>query len=253
MAGPERKSKVISKKEKKIVAYHESGHALIALLLKSADSVHKVSIVPRGHAALGYTLQLPLEDRYLISKSELIQKITILLAGRCAEEIAFNEVTTGAQNDFEVATGYAKRMVCEFGMSERMGTATFGKHDKQVFLGRDLMAEKDYSEKTAIMIDEEVCAIINGCKKSASVLLKDNKNKLEALANKLLVVEVLDGDEVCEVVGIYPEKNEEESADSKDDKKDDSKDKSKAEAKDESKDKSKTESKDESKDDVEKE
>ncbi len=204
MAGPERKSKVISKKEKKIVAYHESGHALVALLLKSPDAVHKVSIVPRGHAALGYTLQLPLEDRYLITKSELMQKITILLSGRTAEEVAFGEVTTGAQNDFEVATGYAHRMVCEFGMSEKLGTLTFGKRDKEIFLGRDILADKNYSEKTAIEIDEEVKRIINECRDNSKKLLVENKEKLDKLANTLLEKEVLDGDEVCEIVGIKP-------------------------------------------------
>jgi cell division protease FtsH len=205
MAGPERKSKVISKREKEIVAYHESGHALVALLLKTKDAVHKVSIVPRGHAALGYTLQLPLEDRYLVSRKELVDKITILLSGRSAEEIAFNEITTGAHNDFEVATEYAQRMVCEFGMSEKLGTLTFGKRDKQVFLGRDLMAEKDYSEQTAITIDHEIKKIIDTCKAKSTKLLLAHKEKLELLAKKLLEREVLDGEEVCEIVGISQE------------------------------------------------
>jgi cell division protease FtsH len=205
MAGPERKSKVISKREKEIVAYHESGHALVALLLKTKDAVHKVSIIPRGHAALGYTLQLPLEDRYLISRKELIDKITILLSGRAAEEVIFDEVTTGAHNDFEVATEYAHRMVCEFGMSQKLGNLTFGKRDKQVFLGRDLMAEKDYSEQTAVAIDTEIKKIIDGCKSNALKMLSDNKEKLRALATKLLDREVLDGTEVCEIVGIPQE------------------------------------------------
>jgi len=205
MAGPERKSKVISKREKEIVAYHESGHALIALLLKTKDAVHKVSIIPRGHAALGYTLQMPIEDRYLISRTELIDKITILLAGRAAEEITFDEITTGAQNDFEVATEYAQRMVCAFGMSEQLGNMTFGKGDKQVFLGRDLMSEKNYSEKTAVLIDTEMKKIIDGCKKNALSMLSENKDKLEHLAQRLLAREVLDGEEVCEIVGISQE------------------------------------------------
>lgn len=205
MAGPERKSKVISKREKEIVAYHESGHALVALLLKTKDAVHKVSIIPRGHAALGYTLQLPLEDRYLISRKELVDKITILLAGRAAEETIFDEVTTGAHNDFEVATAYAQRMVCEFGMSEKLGNLTFGKRDKQVFLGRDLMAEKDYSEQTAVLIDTEIKKIIDSCKKKAVSLLTENKDKLQMLAKHLLEREVLDGEEVCELLGLSQE------------------------------------------------
>jgi cell division protease FtsH len=210
MAGPERKSKVISRREKEIVAYHESGHALVALLLKTKDAVHKVSIIPRGHAALGYTLQLPLEDRYLISRKELLDKITILLAGRAAEETVFEEVTTGAHNDFEVATAYAQRMVCEFGMSEKLGNLTFGKRDKQVFLGRDLMSEKDYSEQTAVSIDTEIKKIIDSCKQKALSLLSENKDRLETLAKHLLEREVLDGEEVCELLGLSQEVLEEE-------------------------------------------
>lgn len=204
MAGPERKSKVISRKEKEIVAYHESGHALVALLLHCSDPVHKVSIIPRGHAALGYTLQLPLEDRYLISEKELKDKITILLAGRTAEEIIFDEMTTGGHNDFEVATQYAQRMVCQFGMSKKLGTMTFGKRDKEVFLGRDLLAEKDYSEQTAIMIDQEIRAIVEDSKKKAKEILLDNKAKLQNLAKTLLEREVLDGEEVREIIGLPP-------------------------------------------------
>ena len=202
MAGPERKSRIISKKDKKIVAYHESGHALVSLLLKSRDPLHKVSIIPRGHAALGYTLQMPLEDRYLIKESELLDKITILLAGRAAEEVIFNEITTGAHNDLEVATECAQKMVCEFGMSEKLGNMTFGKRDKNVFLGRDLLAEKDYSEKTAILIDEERKKIVDQCKKKAKELLVSNEDKLRTLATTLLERETLDGEEVHEIVGI---------------------------------------------------
>lgn len=204
MAGPERKSKVIQKNEKNIVAYHESGHALVALMLESPDPVHKVSIIPRGHAALGYTLQLPLEDRYLISEKELVKKITILLAGRAAEELALQEVTTGAQNDFEVATNYAQKMVCQFGMSKKLGTMTFGKRDKEVFLGRDLMTDKDYSESTAILIDEEIKRIIDQCKNAAVDILTENIDKLTDLATALLEKEVLDGEEVREIIGLPP-------------------------------------------------
>jgi len=218
MAGPERKSRVISKKEKEIVAFHESGHSLVALLLKSRDPLHKVSIIPRGHAALGYTLQMPLEDRYLIKESELLDKITILLAGRAAEEVAFKEITTGAHNDLEVATQFAQRMVCEFGMSDKLGNMTFGKRDKEVFLGRDLFTEKDYSEKTAILIDEERKKIVDQCKKKAKDLLIENEDKLRTLATTLLERETLDGEEVREIVGIL--KEEEPETESSENKKD---------------------------------
>ncbi|MDD5086037.1 MAG: ATP-dependent zinc metalloprotease FtsH [Candidatus Omnitrophica bacterium] len=209
MAGPERKSRVISKREKDIVAAHESGHALLALLLEGADPVHKVSIIPRGHAALGYTLQMPLEDRYLISEKELLDKLTVLLGGRVSEEILFNEITSGAQNDLEVATNYAQRMVCEFGMSKRLGNLTFGKKDREIFLGRDLLREKDYSENTAIIIDQEVRRIVDECYQKAQELLKAHREELEKLRQRLLEAEVLDGEEVQKLVGIHKKSREE--------------------------------------------
>ncbi|MBI1977176.1 MAG: ATP-dependent zinc metalloprotease FtsH [Candidatus Omnitrophica bacterium] len=203
MAGPERKSRVISKDEKEIVAVHESGHALLTLLVMgSTDQLHKVSIIPRGHAALGYTLHLPLEDRYLVREKELIDKITVLLGGRVAEEITFNQITTGAHNDLEVATNYAQRMVCEYGMSKRLGHLTFGKKDREVFLGRDLLRDKDYSESTAVAIDEEVRRIVEECYERAKRILKENVDKLKKLSDRLLEKEVLDSEEVKQVVGL---------------------------------------------------
>ncbi len=203
MAGPERKSRVISKKEKEIVAVHESGHALLTLLLMgTTDQLHKVSIIPRGTQALGYTLNLPLEDRYLISEKELYDKITVLFGGRVAEELVFKSITTGAHNDLEVATNYAQRMVCEYGMSRKLGNLTFGKKDREVFLGRDLMRERDYSESTAIMIDEEVRKIVDTCFQKAKDLLKANEDKLKKLSDRLLEKEVLDAEEVKNVVGM---------------------------------------------------
>ena len=203
MAGPERKSRVISKKEKEIVAVHESGHTLLTLLLTgSTDHLHKVSIIPRGTQALGYTLNLPLEDRYLISEKELYDKITVLFGGRVAEEIVFNSITTGAHNDLEVATGYAQRMVCEFGMSKKLGNLTFGKKDHQVFLGRDMMQSKDYSENTAILIDEEVHRIVDECYRKAKEILRANEDKLRKIAARLLEKEVLDAEEVKELIGM---------------------------------------------------
>ncbi|HLD50441.1 MAG TPA: AAA family ATPase, partial [bacterium] len=203
MAGPERKSRVISKKEKEIVAVHESGHTLLTLLLTgSTDHLHKVSIIPRGTQSLGYTLNLPLEDRYLISEKELYDKITVLFGGRVAEEIVFNSITTGAHNDLEVATGYAQRMVCEFGMSKKLGNLTFGKKDHQVFLGRDMMQSKDYSENTAILIDEEVHRIVDECYRKAKEILRANEDKLRKIAARLLEKEVLDAEEVKELIGM---------------------------------------------------
>ncbi len=203
MAGPERKSRVISKEEKEIVAVHESGHALLTLLVMGAtDQLHKVSIIPRGHAALGYTLHLPLEDRYLVRERELLDKITVLLGGRVAEELIFKQITTGAHNDLEVATNYAQRMVCEYGMSKRLGHLTFGRKDHEVFLGRDLMREKDYSESTAVAIDEEVRRIVDECYQRAKIILEKNLDKLKKLSDKLLEKEVLASEEVKELVGL---------------------------------------------------
>jgi cell division protease FtsH len=204
MAGPERKSRIISKPEKEIVAYHESGHTLCTLFVKFSDPLHKVSIIPRGHAALGYTMQLPIEDRYLVREQELMDKITVLMGGRVAEELIFNQVTSGAHNDLEVATNYAQRMVCEFGMSRRLGNLTFGKKDKEIFLGRDLMRERDYSEQTAVIIDEEVRKIIDDCHTRARKILTENLDKLKLLAVRLLEKEVLDADEVRAIVGVPP-------------------------------------------------
>jgi len=201
MAGPERKSKIISKKEKEITAYHESGHALVGLLLKSQDPLHKVTIIPRGHA-MGYTMQMPLEDRYLVSKEELLTKIKILLGGRVAEEICLNDISSGASNDIERATEGAKKMVCVFGMSEKMGTLTFGRRDKEIFLGRDMFAEKDYSEQTAILIDQEVKKIVDDCKLESKNILLKHKDQLRKLTQALLERETLDGPEVREIVGI---------------------------------------------------
>ncbi|MBI3999535.1 MAG: ATP-dependent zinc metalloprotease FtsH, partial [Candidatus Omnitrophica bacterium] len=203
MAGPERKSRVISKDEKEIVAVHESGHALLTILVMGlTDQLHKVSIIPRGHAALGYTLHLPLEDRYLVREKELLDKITVLLGGRVAEELIFKQITTGAHNDLEVATNYAQRMVCEYGMSKRLGHLTFGRKDHEVFLGRDLMREKDYSESTAVAIDEEVKRIVDECYKRAKAILEENLDKLKKLSDRLLEKEVLSSEEVKDVVGL---------------------------------------------------
>lgn len=201
MAGPERKSRVISKQEKMIISFHESGHALLALVTPGADPLHKVSILPRG-MALGYTIRLPIEDRYIVTREELIGRIVGLLGGRASEELIFNELSTGAQNDLEVATGIARKMVTRFGMSEKLGHLTFGHREEQVFLGRDIVEERNYSDQTALLIDQEVRKIIDDCYKRAKDELIKHKDKLTALANKLLEREVMDVIEIKTLLGL---------------------------------------------------
>jgi len=200
MAGPERKSRVISPYEKSVVACHEAGHALVSILVPGADPLHKVSIIPRGAAALGYTMQTPLEDRYLMTRNELLAKLTVLLGGRSAEELTFGEITTGAQNDLEVATDIARRMVCEYGMSDRLGSLTYGKREGMVFLGRDIVEERNYSDETAVAIDEEIRRIVQECHERAKGILSQHRERLKRLSDTLLEREVLDGDEAKRIV-----------------------------------------------------
>ncbi len=208
IAGPERKSRMISDKEKKVVAYHESGHALVARLTPGADPLHKISIISRG-MALGYTLQLPLEDRYLLGREEILNRVTVLLGGRTAEELVFNEATSGAQDDFSKATAMVQRMVTEFGMSEALGPITFRKKESEVFLGRDLMThQREYSEKTAELIDSEVKRIITECAARAKKLLQTNFDKLKLLAEKLTEKEILEIDEIDQLLGFPPRPKE---------------------------------------------
>ncbi len=201
IAGPERKSRVISSKEKEIVSFHEAGHSLVSLLVKEVDPLHKVSIIPRGVAALGYTLQLPLQDRYIMLKSELLGRITVLLAGRGSESLIFDDITTGSENDLQVATQLARRMVCEFGMSEKIGYLTLGHREGLVFLGKNMTEERNYSEETARLIDSEIKSIIDSCFEKARSLLIQNKDKLILLANTLREKEVLDAQEVKQLLG----------------------------------------------------
>ena len=201
LMGPEKKSHIMSKKEKEITALHESGHALLSLLLPEVNPLKKVSIIPRGLAG-GYTFTPPLEDRHYWTKKELLAEITMMLGGRASEEINLNEVTTGAQNDLEVATGMARRMVTQFGMSEKLGNMTLGKREGLVFLGRDLMEERNYSEQTARIIDEEVKKITDDAYDKALTLLKNSRDKLKLLSDTLLEKEVLSGEEVKRVLGI---------------------------------------------------
>ncbi|MBC7328034.1 ATP-dependent metallopeptidase FtsH/Yme1/Tma family protein [bacterium] len=195
VAGPQRRSRVISEKEKRLVAYHESGHALVAKMLPNANPVHKISILPRG-MALGYTLQFPEQDKYLLTKSELMDEISALLAGRAAEELVFGETTTGAQNDLQRATDMARRMVCELGMSEKIGPITLGRRHGNPFLGRDIFEDRNYSDEVARLIDEEVKNIIETNYKRAKELLQNNRDKLEKLVQILLQKETLEKEEI---------------------------------------------------------
>jgi cell division protease FtsH len=199
IAGPQKKSRVISEKERKIVAYHESGHVLAGYYCENADTVHKVTIVPRGQAG-GYAMMLPKEDRYLATKSELLDRVTGLLGGRVAEEVVFGEVSTGASNDFEKATGIVRAMITEYGMSERLATMQFGRSQGQVFLGRDLGHEQNYSEKVAQEIDEEMQELIKRCYMRAKTLLIEKRDKLDLLANTLLERETLDEAQIVQLI-----------------------------------------------------
>jgi len=192
VAGPEKKSRIISEREKKVIAYHEAAHALVARMLRHTDPVHKVSIIPRG-GALGYVLQLPIEDRYLVMRAEILDRVTVALAGRAAEEMVFNEVSTGASDDLEKATKMVRRMIMEFGMSEELGPLTFGNKQDHVFLGRDIARDRNYSEEVAAAIDKEVRSIVTSCFERAKKLLKENENKLKIIADTLIEKETIEG------------------------------------------------------------
>ena len=194
IAGPEKKSKVISEREKRLVAYHEAGHAMVGYLLPNTDPVHKISIIPRGRAG-GYTLLLPEEDRSYMTKFQLLDEITMLLGGRVAEALVLEDISTGARNDLERATETARRMVMEYGMSEELGPLTFGKGTEAVFLGRDLARDRNYSEEIAYAIDKEVRKIIDNCYSRAEEILKKNINVLHLVATKLMEVETMEGEE----------------------------------------------------------
>ena len=197
--GPEKRSKVISDKEKKLVAFHEAGHAVVSSFLPTQDVVHQISIIPRGMAG-GYTMYRPSEDKSFMSRSEMEENIVSLLGGRVAEELVLGDVSTGASNDIERASKIARAMVTKYGMSERLGTITFGSGDEEVFLGRDFAKERNYSEETSGIIDEEVKRIIDTGYQTAVRLLKENMNKLEAVAHVLLEKEKIDGDEFNQIM-----------------------------------------------------
>ena len=199
MMGPERKSRVISDNEKKLTAYHEGGHTLVGMLLDHTDPVHKVTIIPRGRAG-GYTSSLPKEDRYYATRSELLDELKLLLGGRVAEALVLNEISSGASNDLQRATSLARQMICEYGMSEKLGAVTFGHRQDQVFLGRDIGRDKDYSEEVAAQIDSEIRQFIDEAYQGTVKLLQDNIDKLHLIAEALIERETLEGYEVQQLM-----------------------------------------------------
>jgi cell division protease FtsH len=199
IAGPEKKSRRISEKEKEVIAYHEVGHALVMKSLPLCDPVHKVSIISRG-MALGWTLSLPAEDKYLVSKEELKQEIAGLMGGRASEEIVFGDVTSGAENDIQRATQMARRMVTQWGMSEKLGTVTMGHKEELVFLGRDLGEQRNYSEEVAGLIDEEIKSIVSDAYGEAKRILTQRRGKMDLVVERLKMVETIDGKELDEIL-----------------------------------------------------
>ena len=199
IAGTQKKSRVISEFEKKIVSYHEAGHALVGFLLPHTDPVHKVSIIPRGRAG-GYTLMLPEEDRYFMTRTELLDRVTTLLAGRVAEKVVLDEISTGAQNDLERATAIVRQMIMEYGMSDSLGPISLGHKQSQVFLGRDIARDRDYSEEIAKAIDMEIRKTVDRCYQRAQDILEENRDKLNSIAEALLEKETLDAEEISALV-----------------------------------------------------
>jgi cell division protease FtsH len=197
--GSERKSMIISPEERKITAYHESGHTLVAKLIPGTDPIHKVTIIPRG-MALGLTQQLPMDEKHTYPKEYLKNNIAILMGGRVAEELVLHDMTTGAGNDLERATDLARRMVCDWGMSEKLGPLTFGKKEEMIFLGREIAQHRDFSEETAIKIDEEVTSIVIENYTRVKQLLTDNVSTLHRIAESLLERESLDTDDIDKIV-----------------------------------------------------
>ena len=209
MMGTERKSMIISDEEKKTTAYHEAGHALVAKLIPKADPIHKVTIIPRGRA-LGLTQQLPIDEKHTYPKDYLLNNIAILMGGRVAEELVLNIQTTGAGNDIEKASDLARKMVCDFGMSDNLGPLTFGKREEQIFLGREIAQHRDYSELTAQKIDEEVRSIVTGGYERATKLIKDNLDTLHRMAEALLEKETLDAEDIDKIMADGKESPKEE-------------------------------------------
>lgn len=210
VAGLEKKNRRMNEREKNVVAHHESGHALMAEVLPTTDRVHKVSIIPRGLGSLGYTMQVPLEDRYLMQRQELYDKICVLMGGRAAEQVIFGEISTGASDDLERATDLARRMVIQYGMGEALGPQAYAAAEGAKFLptGMSMPSERLYSERTAERVDEEVASLLRSCMERTHVVISHNKRYLEQLAHVLLTEEILEGGrlrEILEGASIPPE------------------------------------------------
>jgi cell division protease FtsH len=199
LMGVERRSLLISEQEKRWIAYHEAGHALVSKLIPGTDPIHKVTIIPRGRA-LGVTQQLPIDDRRIYSKSYCLNQLTVMLGGRAAEEVVFGDISTGSRDDIDKATQLARMMVCEWGMSERLGPLTLGKRDEEIFLGREFGLHRNISEETARIIDEEIKNFVENAHKKALEIIKKNEELLHKIANKLLEKEILTGEEIDEII-----------------------------------------------------
>uniref|UniRef100_UPI00398D6A2E ATP-dependent zinc metalloprotease FtsH n=1 Tax=Thermotoga maritima TaxID=2336 RepID=UPI00398D6A2E len=200
IAGPARKSLLISPAEKRIIAYHEAGHAVVSTVVPNGEPVHRISIIPRGYKALGYTLHLPEEDKYLVSRNELLDKLTALLGGRAAEEVVFGDVTSGAANDIERATEIARNMVSQLGMSEELGPLAWGKEEQEVFLGKEITRLRNYSEEVASKIDEEVKKIVTNSYERAKEIIRKYRKQLDNIVEILLEKETIEGDELRRIL-----------------------------------------------------
>ncbi|MBW2194056.1 MAG: hypothetical protein JRF37_00380 [Deltaproteobacteria bacterium] len=199
LMGTARKSMIISDDEKRNTAYHEAGHALVVKVLPGTDPIHKVTIIPRGRA-MGLTQQLPMDEKHMYPKKYLLNNLAVLMGGRAAEELVFNETTTGAGNDLERATDTARKMVCEWGMNEKLGPLAFGKKEEQIFLGREFAQHRDYSERTAVVIDNEVTHLVSDSYEKAKKILQDNMDALHALAQALLERETLTQSDIDAII-----------------------------------------------------
>jgi cell division protease FtsH len=199
LMGVERKSMIIPLEERKITAYHEAGHTLVARMIPGTDPIHKVTIIPRGRA-LGLTQQLPIDEKHTYPRDYLINNITIMMGGRAAEELVLNQQTTGAGNDIVQSTEIARKMVCEWGMSEKLGPLAFGQKEEQIFLGREFAQHKDYSEETACLIDGEIRAIVTQSYEKAKDIIQKNITTLHLLASTLLEKEALDGHQIDQII-----------------------------------------------------
>jgi cell division protease FtsH len=215
MMGTERKSMIISDEEKKVTAYHEAGHTLVAKLLPKSDPIHKVTIIPRGRA-LGLTQQLPVDEKHTYPKDYLIDTISILMGGRVAEEVVLETMTTGAGNDIDRATELARKIVCDYGMSEELGPLSFGKKEEQIFLGREISQHRDYSEQTAQKIDEEVKSIVVNAYTRSTGLITENLDILHRMAEGLLEKETLDSQDIDEIMKAQEEPKAETTEEVKD-------------------------------------